>query len=243
MQFPSEIKKSTVLLSGPASGLGRNIFKLLVENEYPIVCLGRRLRRLPAIFEGESPSIKLIDFDFGGELGSLAVALKELEHAIEGENPGPTIFISNAAIIEPVGESSENILKTLEKTIRINTLTPLMIANTIARATNRRNCSLFIVNIDSGASTKPIRGWQAYCATKAAYRMGLDVLALENPLVEVLHYEPGAMDTPMQELIRTKKISQMPDVENFKKLKSQGFLKMPDDVAEEILQIVKNYLQ
>lgn len=243
MVSSAEIEKSTVLLSGPTSGLGQNLFDLLVKNEYPIVCLGRQLGRVPAVFEGETPSIKLIDFDFGGQQESVVSALNELESTIESKESRVTIFISNAAIIEPVGKSTENTLKALETSIQVNTATPLMIANTVARATNRASSPLFIINIDSGASTKPIRGWQAYCATKAAYRMGLDVLALENQLVEVLHYEPGAMDTPMQKLIRTKKIGQMPDVEHFKKLKSQGRLKKPDDVAADLLQIVKNYLQ
>lgn len=243
MVSPSEIKKSTVLLSGPTSGLGRNLFDLLVKNEYPIVCLGRQLGRMPTVFDGETPSIKLIDFDFSGQEESLASALNELESSIVSKERRPTIFISNAAIIEPIEKSTENTLKALEKISRINITTPLMIANTLARATNRASSTLFIINIDSGASTKPIRGWQAYCATKAAYRMGLDVLALENQRVKVLHYEPGAMDTPMQKLIRTKKISQMPDVKNFKKLKSQGRLNKPDDVAADILQIVEKYPQ
>lgn len=238
-----ESEPSLVLLSGPTSGLGRELFKVLLRNNYPLVCLGRRLARLPDVLDGDPARLKMLELDFGGRRESLAKAQVVLEKTMEAAKPGPTIFISNAAIIEPIGKSPENAPASMTKAFQINVFTPLQIAHTVARAANQRDASFLIINIDSRASTKPIKGWQAYCATKAAYRMALDVLALESPLIEVLHYDPGIMDTPMQQLIRTKNIKDMPDVETFQQLKLQGRLNPPSDVAINIVQIIENYLR
>lgn len=231
-----------ILLSGPTSGLGYEIFKLLLGHGYPLVCLGRKLGRLQAIPTRESAQVEFLELDFGGNKESWLKVQDRLQSLIRVGRPPATIFISNAAVIEPIGKSSDNSMDILRQAAQINILTPLMIANTLAQAVSLNGSPLLIINIDSGASRNPVMGWQAYCATKAAYRMGLDVLALENPLVEVLHYEPGAMDTPMQNVIRTKKKSQMPDVENFKVLHSQGLLAEPHGVAVDIVAILERRL-
>ena len=70
--------------------------------------------------------------------------------------------------------------------------------------------------------------------------MGLDVLAAENANVQVTHFDPGVMDTSMQQLIRDQAVTKMPDVATFRKYREDGLLKQPELVAVELIQLMKH---
>ncbi|XP_068422415.1 sepiapterin reductase b isoform X2 [Clinocottus analis] len=55
-----------------------------------------------------------------------------------------------------------------------------------------------VVNISSALALQPLPSWVLYCTAKAARMMMFRVLAKEQPLVKVLIYSPGPMDTDMQ---------------------------------------------
>lgn len=68
-----------------------------------------------------------------------------------------------------------------------------------------------IVNVSSGAAHKPKEGWSAYCAGKAGVAMLTQSLALEAGSlgVRVYGFQPGVVDTHMQELIRESGINEV----------------------------------
>jgi len=91
-----------------------------------------------------------------------------------------------------------------------------------------------ILHISSGAAHYPYRGWGPYCISKSAFHMLYRVLASElAPLgIKVGSARPGVMDTPMQELLRSKEEEEMPDVGRFRVMKEKGMLLDPDTVAK-----------
>lgn len=126
--------------------------------------------------------------------------------------------------------------------MRINCLAPLMIANFLTKTAQAQGRPLLVLDVSSGAACRPIRGWQAYCTSKAAYKMGLDVLAAENSHIQVVHFDPGVMDTSMQALIRAQHVESMPEVEVFRSYREKGTLKAPFTVATELIELIECHL-
>jgi NAD(P)-dependent dehydrogenase (short-subunit alcohol dehydrogenase family) len=97
------------------------------------------------------------------------------------------------------------------------------------------------VNISSGAGRRPVQGWAAYCAAKAALDMATRVVALEAQArrkpVEAVSLAPGVIDTAMQGEIRGTSAEQFADVERFRAMKAEGKLRDAGDVAADILRL------
>lgn len=232
----------TVILSGPTRGLGRALFEELVSQTYPVIGLGRNLERIATVAKSATVPVELIDIDLGFDPKALSEALAKLRRIVSSTSTGSIVFISNASIIEPIGQATGLRFADLERAMQINCLAPLMISNILTETSRTQGRSLLIFNVSSGASSRPIRGWQAYCTSKAAFKMGLDVLSVENFHVQVVHFDPGVIDTSMQQVIREQTEVDMPEVEAFRAYKQDGVLKTPLTVATELISLIKRRL-
>src|SRR3546814_9460623 len=104
--------------------------------------------------------------------------------------------------------------------------------------------ALHVLNISSGAAIRPLPGWGAYCASKAAIRHFFDVAEAEQTIdLSVRHFDPGVLDTRMQEQIRSSSSDDFPLVEKFVSLKMSGSLKSPMDVAIEIEESLLEWMR
>ena len=242
MNAPDKTTPPTVILSGPTRGLGRALLGELVSQAYPVIGLGRNLARIDAVAKSASASVELIEVDLSADSGALPNALAEVHRILNSKLTGPLVCISNASIIEPIGLATGLAFSGLERAIRINCLSPLVIANFLTKTAQAQERPLLVLDVSSGAACRPIRGWQAYCTSKAAYKMGLDVLAAENSHVQILHFDPGVMDTSMQDLIREQQVAEMPEVEVFRTFQEEGMLKAPLTVAAELILLIKGHL-
>lgn len=243
MNAPEKTALATVILSGPTRGLGRALFGQLISQSYPVVGLGRDLVRIADLAATASAPVELVEIDLDDDdADALARVLAELRGIVQATTSSTLVFISNASIIEPIGQATGLALPGLERTLRINCLAPAMIANTLAKITQEQHRPLLVLDVSSGAASRPIRGWQAYCTSKAAYKMALDVLAAENSHVQVVHFDPGVMDTSMQQLIRVQQEADMPEVAAFRAYQAEGMLKAPVTVADELLLLMKRHL-
>ena len=81
-----------------------------------------------------------------------------------------------------------------------------------------------LVNISSGAATKPYEGWAAYCASKAAVDQLTGCVALEEARHGLRAYalSPGLVDTDMQAAIRASDERDFPEVERFRRFAADG---------------------
>jgi len=155
---------------------------------------------------------------------------------------GPLAFISNASIIELIGQATDRTYSGFERVMRINCLTPLLIAKFLTKTAKAQGRPLLVLDVSSGTGCQLIRGWQSYCTSKAAYKMGVDVLAPENSQIKVVHFDPAVVDTSMQELIRGEQVSDMPKAELFRVYREKGVLKAPLTIAAELIQLIEGQL-
>jgi len=116
--------------------------------------------------------------------------------------------------------------------------------NTFIRKVQGLNIEKKILNISSGAATKPISGAATYCACKAALDMFIKVVAKEQDKkkfpVKIGGVTPGAVDTQMQVDLRTPTKEIFPSVNHFKALKTAGLLQSPQKTAENIIKTFEN---
>ncbi|MDX3895328.1 SDR family NAD(P)-dependent oxidoreductase [Pusillimonas sp.] len=219
----------TVILTGANRGLGHELHQLLVEGSPSIQGIFISRQPLPSVREQDI----YIQADFEhDDLRELALKLSLTSKVI--------VFINNAGTIEPIAKAVELDQTSMENALRVNCMAPLVLAQRLALEAEKNGGRLLILNISSGAARRPIKGWMAYCVSKAAAVMALDVLAAENNHIEVRHIDPGVMDTRMQEHIRRQSPATMPDVGAFQNFKEQQVLKEPKEVAEHIIGIVQD---
>ena len=90
--------------------------------------------------------------------------------------------------------------------------------------------------ISSGAATRPSAGWTAYSAGKAAVVQMTRSLALEieGSGVTACAFNPGYMDTEMQERIRRTPTSDFPRSDEYRAAQQEGKLRDPKEPARAI---------
>lgn len=225
---------NSIILTGFSGGLGREIHDLLIKAEIPgwliFISRGHRIE--------EKEGITYLQIDLGEAVHEAAVL--KLEIATDSKK---VVFINNAATIRPIGNAVNISPSSIEEAMRVNCLGPLCLAQHLTNETQKIGAKLFILNVSSGAAHHPVKGWLSYCVSKAAAVMAFDVLTAENDHIEVLHYDPGVMDTDMQYYIRQQSKDIMPDVDLFKGFMEDGILKKPREVAEQVISIVLQEIQ
>ena len=158
--------------------------------------------------------------------------------------PEKIVLVNNAGVVGEIGYIGSQTTDNFEFVFDVNVVGPALLMNTFLSAYNNHHCSKIILNISSGAAKRPMDGWSAYCASKAA----LDMLSLtcqkEQDLlksgVKVFSLSPGVVDTAMQEHIREAEAEQFSDLERFKKLKENKELLSPEDVGDRIARFIQN---
>ena len=218
-----------VIVTGITSGLGRSLHDYLVEH-----WAGYKIFLSREEYSGNDDrsyikqNYKVFDFE-------------AINSHIIG-NIENIIFINNASTIYPIKKSMEISMDDFQDSINVNYKFPAALASMLAMKAQSLKCRLLIFNITSGAANRAVDGWVAYCSTKSAIKMVFEVMALEYDHVDCVHYDPGVMDTPMQEYIRNVKPSEMKDVSRYLDYKDDKVLKDPKDVATDVMFEVTKFL-
>lgn len=212
------------IVTGTNRGLGKSIVQKLIKYNQKVLTITRNSDQL--FTEAQSIVCDLSDEE---QLQQLMNQLKKLKGYKE------IVFINNAGVIEPINEIGNlGDVKDILHHIKINYLAPTCIVDTLCQL----NVQLTIVNISTGAAERYLEGWSLYGSSKKAFKVILDTLQKENDCIIIKHFDPGVMDTNMQEIIRK---STFKTKDHFIAFKEQRKLRSPDDVAHYLcseLQLV-----
>eukprot|EP01083_Nonionella_stella_P014358 40355_1 len=225
--------RTVSIITGGGSGIGAAIAKRLVSRSQPVIIVGRRMNKLLETKEAsENPSlVRTVAVDISDPNGH-----QEILRSIH-QNERVKSLIHNAALLEPVNKLMDSDPVEWRKHMEVNIDAPLFLTKALLPKLEPKDMDEHrggrILHISSGAAHYPYRGWGAYCTSKAAFHMVYKVLAAElSPMgISVGSMRPGVVDTPMQDLIRDKDDSEFPEVQRFKRLKEQGNLMDPQEVA------------
>ena len=229
----------TVIITGTSSGLGKAFFDLLTtKNSYTIICFSRNFLAYQLKIANLSSNVHLLEID----LNDIAVNLEIVEERLVFSGllslADHVIFINNASTIEPIDKIGSFNVQVIARSINVNFMAPILLTNLLTAQHELLKYKLTILNISSGAASRPIDGWGMYCSTKAATKMFFEVLNkqyIHNPDISIKSMDPGVLDTPMQEKIRSSVCQQFLLRDYFTKLKETGELRKPEQVAADVL--------
>lgn len=221
------------IVTGTTRGLGAALAgQIASDTDNELVALARAP-------DGAIPGGVRFEVDLG-DTASLAAACERVAGRLRGKSYQKAVLINNAGVVAPVAPLDETDAAQLERNLAVNFVAPMLLMRWFLRATAGVGLRR-IVNISSGAGRRPIYGWSAYCATKAALDMASRTVALEcetrGMAVEVVSLAPGVIDTPMQAVVRAATERDFVDVERFRQMKAEGVLRPAADVARDILRL------
>ena len=213
--------KTLIFVTGTSSGIGKELKLLLVkDNKFDFQVFHSRVRSKDFIDNNQNKHI----------FGDLENFSNMWLDSINFNNFSTIVYVNNAAIIDPINKFENISINDLKKSINVNLVANAELVHYLINQMQKKT-KLIIYNISSGASSKPIEGWSAYCSTKSATKMMLDVISLENSNVLVHHHDPGMVDTNMQKKIRSTNKYKMKNVAFFREAK----LTEPEDAAKKIV--------
>ena len=225
------------IVTGATKGLGKALADaLLHEASHEVITLSRAVDEV----HGKRRNY-FLDLT---QPASIAALLQRALAACSQARYDKVVLVNNASILDPVAMLVDCDAAALEANLKVNLLAPMILMQQFISRTHDLSAARLVINISSGAGKRPKAGWSAYCAAKAGLDMTSRVAGLEAglnaPGLIVCSLDPGVIDTPMQEQIRAKTESEFPEVERFRKMKQQGDLRQPDEVAAQILKLERS---
>jgi len=215
------------IITGANRGLGEAFVDVLIKNkDYFIISISRTESEEQKTYLPSNYYFLKADLS-DNRIDEKITVLKDLigDEAI--------CFINNASIIEPISKIEDIKVGAIDKTLSVNIKSTMLITTYLLKHFSKNKLSF--VNISSGASNRAISNWSLYCSSKAYIKMFFSVAESEYKQHSFFNIDPGVMDTNMQKSIRN---SDFPDIQNFQSLKEEGKLRLPKDVALEILNKV-----
>lgn len=148
------------------------------------------------------------------------------------------LWVNNAGLLAPIGRLADADPAAVRANLEVNVLGVAHGSATFARHVRSRPGPGVLVNLSSGAATRPYEGWAPYGASKAAVDMLTEVVAREEAPSGLHAYAvaPGLVDTDMQSLIRGTPVEEFPTVERFRQAHRDGAFNSPAWVARFVLE-------
>lgn len=149
-------------------------------------------------------------------------------------------LVNNAGTLGEIGYVGELPNEHFQFVFDLNVVAPAMLMNTfLSTYGHLGSIPRTVLNISSGAAQRPVDGWAAYGASKAALNALSETAQKEQDLrgtgIRIWALAPGVVDTAMQAHIRTAEAEQFSERAKFAGLHAEGQLQSPEAVAARIL--------
>ncbi|DAC37551.1 MAG TPA: SDR family NAD(P)-dependent oxidoreductase [Candidatus Poseidoniaceae archaeon] len=223
------------VVTGGTKGLGRSLVMALVNEGHTVVAMGRDASALAELHDGERIHAVHVDLADPEAIASAATEVLALPPVAAS---GVSGLLHNAGDVAPVGAMSALDDAAWARALQVNLVGVQQLTRGLWTGLVAGRAR--VVTISSGASLRPIHGWSAYCASKAALDMWTRSLAVEGQVhgITAVAVAPGIVDTGMQQAIRDAGPEGFPAHPDFVGYHENGDLVAPDVVAERLLPVL-----
>jgi benzil reductase ((S)-benzoin forming) len=154
-------------------------------------------------------------------------------------------LINNAGTLGEINYVGELAPAHFQAVFDLNVVVPAMLMNAfLSTYGHLMTIPRIILNISSGAAQRPVDGWAAYCASKAALNFLSETIQKEQDLrgsgVRVWALSPGVVNTAMQTHIRTAGVRQFSEQKKFVASHAERQLQTPAAVAARTIAWLDN---
>lgn len=230
------------IITGASRGLGEAIGKILLKKEHHVYSLSRSISEdLSRSSSDNDVPLTAIPCDLSST-SAATQTLRKLLREIRKSNPRSITLINNAATIEPIRPIDLCSEEEIVNTMNVNLIAPMVFTATFIRELKGSKIRRTVLNVSSTGCRRTYDGLSCYITSKAGLSQFTAVVAeeqkREEDAVNILLFEPGSMDTTMQEEIISTPEEHCSIVQRFKKLKSEGLLAAPEAIAQKITHLI-----
>ncbi|MCA0150295.1 (S)-benzoin forming benzil reductase [Rossellomorea vietnamensis] len=230
------------IVTGATRGLGESVARLFIEKGIGILNISRSDNdSLQKLAREKEVSYEFFPCDLS-QSGQTEAVFREVGAKVFGSGAKTIYVVQNAGVVTPINTSGEVENEAMETSVHVNLLSPMIATNELLKAAKGSESKMIMVNISSGAGSRPVYGWSTYCATKAGVNMLTETVSLElsntHSRHQVIAFSPGVMDTDMQGEIRSSSKEAFAEVESFQRYKEEGMLRSTDTVADALVTLI-----
>ncbi|MFO0494911.1 MAG: SDR family NAD(P)-dependent oxidoreductase [Flavobacteriia bacterium] len=215
-----------VYITGVSGGIGKALAEAFLNEGNLVIGLGRRNNI-------QHPNFEFIPCD----LNNLSM-VEQFEFIADQEG---CMLINNAGVIGPLKRIMDQQPKEIQEVMTVNVLLPMLLCQKFLQEVPIEKRTA-ILNISSGAANRAIPSWATYCASKIALDRFSESIYLEelemSRHLKIYSIAPGAVDTPMQQAIRSARELDFSDVAKFQGMHENRQLLAPNEVAFKIVRFL-----
>jgi NAD(P)-dependent dehydrogenase (short-subunit alcohol dehydrogenase family) len=205
----TDVAGKTVLITGASRGIGAAAARVFADEGANVVLVARNREAVA---------------ELAGQIGARALAVPcdvsrywEVEAAVQAAVNtfgGLDVVIGNAGIIDPIGAMDAVQPDAWGHLIDVNVKGVFNGFHAALPVMKARGGGSFLT-VSSGAAHRPVEGWSAYCASKAAVAMLTRSLDLENRSagIRAIGLSPGTVATDMQREIKASGVGPVAQLE------------------------------
>jgi benzil reductase ((S)-benzoin forming) len=225
------MSEKLAIVTGTSSGIGAALAESLLDRGWHVFGVARREAAFPG---GRYQHVQ-------ADLADPAV-IAGLRPRIEAEMAfgdfSRLALVNNAATPGQLRSHGDLDAAKLYRNLAVNLSAPLALQDLAVRL-RPGDAALRVVNISSGLAYRPLPGGVEYCASKAGLHLAGEVLASEDHAnTAVFNYQPGIVDTEMQETLRGES-EDFESVDVFRAMHDEGRLAAAADVLDPILAFLE----
>lgn len=230
--------RKLAIVTGTSSGVGSAVATRFLEHDWNVIGVSRRAS------SHANARYRHLRLDLSDVASVTSVFERDVAPTLHDDGWSRIALVNNAASAALLGPIERLNVNDLVSLYAVNLAAPVWCMGFVSRHTPK-SAALRIVNLSTGAAVQAFAGLGGYGSSKAGLRMAGMVLAAEwestapdaptRSNAAILSYEPGTVDTPLQEAARSYSTADFPWVGMFTAIRDRGALVPPEAPAAEII--------